>query len=47
MTVLDPTGQIKLDRPPVGDRIFVELPLAVRSETWMHEFKPLARTKDF
>jgi hypothetical protein len=47
MTVLDPTGQIKIDRPPVGDHVFVELPLAVRSETWIHEFKPLARTKDF
>jgi hypothetical protein len=47
MTVLDPTGQIKIDRPPVSDHVFVQLPLAVRSETWIHEFKPLARTKDF
>ena len=47
MTVLDPTGQIKIDRPPVGDHVFVQLPLAVRSETWIHEFRPLAQTKDF
>jgi len=47
MTVLDPTGQMEIDRPPVGDHIFVRLPLAVRSETWIHEFKPLARAKDF
>ena len=47
MSVLDPTGQIKIDRPPVGDRVFVDLPLAGSSETWIHEFKPLARTKDF
>jgi hypothetical protein len=31
----------------VGDRVFVQLPLAIRSETWIHEFKPLAQTKDF
>jgi hypothetical protein len=47
MTVLDPTGQMEIDRPPVGDHVFVRLPLAVRSETWIHEFKPLAETKDF
>jgi hypothetical protein len=47
MTVLDPTGEIKIDRPPVGDHVFVQLPLTVRSEAWIHEFKPLARTKDF
>ena len=47
MTDLDPTGQMKIDRPPVGDRIFVHLPLSVHSEPWIHEFKPLARTKDF
>jgi hypothetical protein len=46
MTVLDPTGQIQIDRPSVGDHVFVRVPLAVRSETWIHEFKPLARTKD-
>ena len=47
MTVLDPTGQIKIDRPSAGDRVFVRLPLAVRSETWLDEFKRLAQTKDF
>jgi hypothetical protein len=47
MTVLDPTGQMEIDRPPEGDHVFVRLPLAVRSETWLHEFKPLAQTKDF
>lgn len=47
MTVLDPTGQIEIDRPAVGDAVFVRLPLAGRSETWIHEFRPLARTKDF
>lgn len=46
MTVLDPTGQMEINRPPVGDRVFVRLPLAVRSETWIHEFQPLARSKD-
>jgi len=47
MTILDPTAQMEIDRPPVGDHVFVRLPLAVRSETWIDEFKPLARTKDF
>ena len=47
MSVLDPTGQIKIHRPPVGDRVFVDLPLAGPSEAWIHEFKPLAQTKDF
>ena len=47
MTVLDPTGQMEIDRPAVGDAVFVRLPLAGRSETWIHEFRPLARTKDF
>jgi len=47
MTVLDPTRQMEFDYPPVGDHIFVRLPLAGRSETWIHQFKPLARTKDF
>ena len=47
MTVLDPTGQIEIDRPPVGDHVFVRLPLAVRSEAWIHEFRPLARAKAF
>ncbi len=46
MTGLDPTGEIRIDRPPVGDHVFVQLPLAVRSDAWIHEFKPLARTKD-
>jgi hypothetical protein len=47
MTVLDPTRQIEIDRPAVGDAVFVQLPLAGRSETWIHEFRPLVRTKDF
>jgi hypothetical protein len=47
MTILDPTGQMEIDRPAVGDHVFVRLPLAVRSETWIAEFKPLARTKVF
>lgn len=46
MTVLDPTGQIEIDRPAVGDAVFVRLPLAGRSETWIDEFRPLARSKD-
>jgi hypothetical protein len=46
MTVLDPTGQIEIDRPTTGDLVFVRLPLALRSETWIDEFRPLARTKD-
>ena len=47
MTVLDPTGQIEIDRPAVGDAVFVRLPLAGRWEAWIHEFRPLALTKDF
>lgn len=47
MTALDPTRRMEFDNPPVGDHIFVRLPLAGRSESWIHEFKPLARTKDF
>ena len=47
MTLLDPTGEITIDPTSEGDRIFVRLPLAVRSEGWIHEFRPLARTKDF
>jgi hypothetical protein len=35
MTVLDPTGHITIDRPRAGDRVFVWLPLAVRSEDWL------------
>jgi hypothetical protein len=46
MTVLDPTRQIEIDRPTTGDLVFVRLPLALRSETWIDEFRPLARTKD-
>jgi hypothetical protein len=47
MTVIDPTRQMEFDYPPVGDHIFVRLPLAGSSETWIHEYKPLARTKEF
>ncbi|HTP23824.1 MAG TPA: hypothetical protein VMJ65_29755 [Solirubrobacteraceae bacterium] len=47
MTILDLSRQMEIDRPPVGDHVFVRLPLAIRSESWIHEFKPLARTKDF
>jgi hypothetical protein len=47
MTILDPTGEITIDRPSVGDHVFVRLPLAVSSEPWIDEFKPLTRTKDF
>jgi hypothetical protein len=47
MTVLDPTGQMEIHRLSGDhDHVVVRLPLAVRSETWMPEFKPLARTKD-
>ncbi len=27
MTILDPTGQMEIDRPAVGDHVFVRLPL--------------------
>ena len=47
MAVVDPTRQMEFDYPAVGDHIFVRLPLAGSSETWIHEFKPLARTKEF
>jgi hypothetical protein len=46
MTVLDPARQIDIDLPSVGDKIFVRLPLAGRSETWIDEFRPLARDRD-
>lgn len=46
MTVLDPTGQIEIDRPSVGDKVFVRLPLAVTSEPWLHDFQTLRRAKD-
>ena len=46
MTVLDPTGEMDIHRSS-GDHVVVRLPLAVRSETWMHEFTPLAHAKEF
>jgi hypothetical protein len=47
MTVLDPTGQMDIHRSSGDhDHVVVRLPLAVRSETWMHEFMRLKRTKD-
>jgi hypothetical protein len=46
MTVLDPTGQMEIHRLSGDlDHVVVRLPLAVRSEAWMREFMPLARTK--
>jgi len=47
MTVLDLTGEIHIDRPSVGDHVFVRVPLAVPSETWINEFTPLTQTRDF
>jgi hypothetical protein len=46
MTVVDPTGQMEIHHPPEGDRVFVTLPLADWSKTWIREFRALARTND-
>jgi len=47
MTLLDPTGQMDIHRLSGDpDRVIVRLPLAIRSEAWMREFKPLARSQD-
>jgi hypothetical protein len=46
MTVLDLTRQMEIDRPPAGDKLFIRLPLAGCSETWIHEFRPLAQASD-
>ena len=46
MTLLDPSCQMDIHRLSGDpDRVVVRLPLTVRSEPWMREFKPLARTK--
>ncbi len=46
MTVVEPTGQMEIHHPPEGDRVFVTLPLADWSKTWIREFRALARTND-
>jgi hypothetical protein len=46
MTVVDSTGQMEINHPPEGDRVFVTLPLADWSKTWIREFRALARTND-
>jgi hypothetical protein len=47
MTLLDLTGQLDIHRLKGDpDRIIVRVPLAVRSESWMGEVRPLARSKD-
>lgn len=37
---------MEIHHPPEGDRVFVTLPLANWSKTWIREFRALARTND-